>query len=87
MKLKSIRDIAILGLAVLTFSVSGTSRADGNFSQIYFFGDSLSDPGNIFALTGLIAKAPYDLIPSAPYAIGATILAMAKPGPRNSHRK
>ena len=70
MKLKSIRDITILGLAVLALSVPGILRANGNFSQIYFFGDSLSDPGNVFLLTGLTAKAPYEPIPSAPYAIG-----------------
>jgi len=70
MKLKSIRDIAKLGLAILVLSVPGISKAGGDFSQIYIFGDSLADPGNIFALTGLSAKAPYELIPSAPYAIG-----------------
>ena len=70
MKLNSIRNIAILGLVVLSLGVPGISKADGDFSQIYIFGDSLSDPGNIFALTGLIAKAPYEPIPSAPYAIG-----------------
>jgi len=70
MKLKSICDITFLGLAILILSVPGISKADGGFSQIYIFGDSLADPGNIFALTGLTAKAPYELIPSAPYAIG-----------------
>lgn len=70
MKPKSIRDITLIGLAVLTLSLPGISRAESDFSQIYFFGDSLSDPGNVFALTGLIARAPYEIIPSAPYAIG-----------------
>ena len=70
MKFNCIRDIAKLGLAILALTSPGVSKADNNFSQIYIFGDSLSDPGNVFALTGLIAKAPYDPIPSAPYAIG-----------------
>lgn len=70
MKLKSIHNITVLGIAVLALSLSGISKAESDFSQIYFFGDSLSDPGNIFALTGFIAKAPYQPIPSAPYAIG-----------------
>jgi len=48
----------------------GSTWATNGFDKIYFFGDSLSDPGNIYALTGLTSKAPYDLVPSAPYAIG-----------------
>jgi len=70
MKSKSIRDITILGLVILVLGVPGISKADAEFSQIYIFGDSLADPGNIFLSTGLIAKAPYQLIPDAPYAIG-----------------
>jgi phospholipase/lecithinase/hemolysin len=70
MKLKSIHNITVLGLVVLTLSLPGISKAESDFSQIYFFGDSLSDPGNVYALTGLIAIPPYELIPSAPYAIG-----------------
>jgi len=48
----------------------GPAVADSNFDNIVVFGDSLSDPGNAFALTGQISKPPYDLIPSAPYAVG-----------------
>lgn len=38
--------------------------------QVVGFGDSLSDPGNFFALTGQQSLAPYAPVPSAPYAIG-----------------
>jgi len=48
----------------------GPAVADSNFDNIVVFGDILSDPGNAFALTGQISKPPYDLIPSAPYAVG-----------------
>jgi phospholipase/lecithinase/hemolysin len=44
--------------------------AGTQFERIFIFGDSLSDPGNFYALTGETAKAPYEPIPSAPYNIG-----------------
>ena len=57
-------------LLVLGFGFSQTGWADDDdVERIFFFGDSLSDPGNIFALTGETSTAPYDIIPSAPYAI------------------
>ena len=34
------------------------------------FGDSLSDPGNAFVLTGQVSVRPFSLIPDAPYARG-----------------
>lgn len=40
------------------------------FSEVVVFGDSLSDPGNVFALTGQYSVRPFAPIPSAPYAIG-----------------
>lgn len=43
---------------------------DSAFDRIVGFGDSLSDPGNFFAMTGQNTTAPYAPIPSAPYAIG-----------------
>ena len=40
--------------------------------RIAVFGDSLSDTGNVFALTGMVSTRPYDAnnIPDAPYPIG-----------------
>jgi phospholipase/lecithinase/hemolysin len=46
-----------------------TWAGDDDFDRIFFFGDSLSDAGNIFAITGETAQPPYDLIPSRPYDI------------------
>lgn len=40
------------------------------FTRVVAFGDSLSDPGNVFAVTGQHVVAPYDVIPGFPYAIG-----------------
>jgi len=56
----------LLGAMVLGTPV----LAAPDFSDIVVFGDSLSDPGNAFVLTGQVSLPPYDLIPSAPYAIG-----------------
>ena len=55
-----------------TFS---TGLYAGDYSRLIIFGDSLSDPGNAFALTGEQSVPPYDtlddfLVPSAPYARG-----------------
>lgn len=40
--------------------------------RITVFGDSLSDTGNVFALTGMVSTRPYNAsnIPDAPYPIG-----------------
>ena len=57
-------------LAILTLGMHGGLWAKNGFDNIYIFGESLSDPGNVYALTGQTAKAPYKPIPSAAYAIG-----------------
>lgn len=43
---------------------------DHGFSTLFIFGDSLSDPGNAFAITGETAHPPFDPIPSAAYGVG-----------------
>jgi len=53
----------------------GGAAAQTTFSRIVVFGDSLSDPGNAFALRSALSTPPYDtldalLIPDAPYAKG-----------------
>lgn len=40
------------------------------YSELVVFGDSLSDPGNAFVLTGDASIPPYELVPDAPYARG-----------------
>lgn len=56
---------------LLSLAATGWSGSRHDDRQFVVFGDSLSDPGNFFALTGLVSHAPYDLVPSAPYAIGS----------------
>jgi len=59
--------------AVMIFTAlffSALSHAQPVYSELVVFGDSLSDPGNAFVLTGEASIPPYDLIPDAPYARG-----------------
>jgi len=58
--------------SLFLFSVTALSPAyAGNrYSSVVVFGDSLSDPGNAWILTRTQSKAPYDIIPSAAYAVG-----------------
>jgi phospholipase/lecithinase/hemolysin len=63
------------GLLVLAMATPLGAAGQTVFSRIVVFGDSLSDPGNAFALRGLLSTPPYDtldplLIPEAPYAKG-----------------
>lgn len=64
------RAVRTVALALLMTIGPQVSHADPAFDGIYVFGDSLSDSGNAYALTGNTSKAPYSAIPSAPYAIG-----------------
>ena len=56
---------AITALLMLTAPAIATDR-------IAVFGDSISDTGNVFALTGMVSTRPYNAsnIPDAPYPIG-----------------
>ena len=63
--------ITTVCIAILAFGVQARAWASTeDFDRIFFFGDSLSDAGNIYASTGQSARAPYEIIPSAPYRIG-----------------
>lgn len=69
---KPITRHTILCACLVVFSAV-VSAAD--YSKVIVFGDSLSDPGNTFALNGEQSVPPYDtlddlLVPSAPYAKG-----------------
>jgi phospholipase/lecithinase/hemolysin len=71
------RSRVVSGL-VLSALLAGSAWAgsEPTFSRMVVFGDSLSDPGNVFASTGLQSVPPYpDInpvlrIPGAPYATG-----------------
>jgi phospholipase/lecithinase/hemolysin len=51
-------------------SESANEQENPRFEHVVVFGDSLSDPGNLYALTGQYSAPPFAPIPSAPYAIG-----------------
>lgn len=69
-KTKPQQRIAILIGALALLFASAAGAGNKRFADIVVFGDSLSDPGNAFVLTGQTSRAPFDLIPSAPYARG-----------------
>ncbi len=62
----------VLVATILNLVLIAAIRADddSDIERIFFFGDSLSDTGNIFALTGQVTLPPWPLIPSAPYDFG-----------------
>lgn len=51
-------------------STNAYAESDHGFSALFVFGDSLSDPGNAFAITGETANPPFQPIPSAAYGVG-----------------
>jgi phospholipase/lecithinase/hemolysin len=60
--------ISILAIACLLPAVASAGR---DYDRLVVFGDSLSDPGNAYILTGMALTPPYTtLIPEYPYAIG-----------------
>jgi len=61
-----------LFLSFFLFFCFANVYADPEFDGIVVFGDSLSDPGNVFAVTGNVSVPPFNVsnIPDAPYARG-----------------
>jgi phospholipase/lecithinase/hemolysin len=61
-------------LAASTLTVTGAASAgDEQFHsnpELIVFGDSLSDSGNFYINTGEYSVQPFELVPSAPYALG-----------------
>jgi phospholipase/lecithinase/hemolysin len=63
-----IHPFCILAVSCLLPAVA---PADTSYDRLVVFGDSLSDPGNAYVLTGMSLVPPYtDLIPDHPYARG-----------------
>ncbi|HEX4504885.1 MAG TPA: autotransporter domain-containing protein [Alphaproteobacteria bacterium] len=57
MRFKALRQTAI-ALALATSCIGGTAAAQGQYSSIVIFGDSLSDPGNIPKFFGINQPPP-----------------------------
>lgn len=64
------RPSALATLALVALLSSAPAAADPSFDRIVTFGDSLSDPGNAYLLTGEFVVRPFEPTPSAPYLIG-----------------
>ena len=60
------RKAALAIMLMLSASVAAQERVE----DVFVFGDSLSDAGNIHLMTGQTTKSPYPLVPTYPYAIG-----------------
>ncbi len=69
MMTNKLRTIFAAGLLLFMALVSGSATA-GQYQRLVVFGDSLSDPGNAFALIQRVSVPPFQLIPDAPYARG-----------------
>jgi len=67
---KLIGRCAYITCAILLISSPAVSYAQADFDDVFIFGDSLSDGGNMYELTGETSKAPYAVVPTRPYAIG-----------------
>jgi len=71
MKRNNNRRHAFTVLLLLAVFLPGLALAQGGYSRVVVFGDSLSDPGNAFVLTGTALTPPYtSLVPDYPYARG-----------------
>lgn len=58
-------------LACLAWAAApALAETDHGFKRMFVFGDSLSDPGNRFAITGETAHPPFQPIPDAAYGVG-----------------
>ena len=61
---------ALLACVVSLFALPGLSQAQTGYEDVFIFGDSASDSGNRYLMTGLTTKSPYPLVPTYPYAMG-----------------
>ena len=65
------RKLTIALLACVAWTAApALAESDHGFSRMFVFGDSLSDPGNRFAITGETAHPPFSPIPDAAYGVG-----------------
>ena len=68
--LKSNNRIALLALVALLAITGPVLAGPDPPTQMFVFGDSLSDPGNIWLTTSEMSMAPFAPVPDFPYAIG-----------------
>ena len=69
--MSTVKKLAFAMIACLTWTATpALAESDHGFSRLFVFGDSLSDPGNRFAITGETAHPPFSPIPDAAYGVG-----------------
>lgn len=72
--MKALKTITLSILAAVLLAGPAWAKDEPQFARMIIFGDSLSDPGNAFALGSGHSVPPYSglegLVPSAPYATG-----------------
>ena len=65
------RVLHAIHILIATWLMPAVASAGTDYHRLVVFGDSLSDPGNAYVLTGASLVPPYtNLIPEAPYARG-----------------
>ena len=69
MKVLKIKFAAIPALLFLAASAA-FAETDHGYDRLFVFGDSLSDPGNRFAVTGETAHPPFVPVPDSAYGVG-----------------
>lgn len=62
--------VATVIASLLCLAPAVADESEHQFSALFIFGDSLSDPGNRFADTGQTAHPPFQPIPSEAYGVG-----------------
>lgn len=67
---REINAYTLAACVVFLFTLPGLSQAQTDYEDIFIFGDSVSDSGNIYLMTGQTTKSPYPLVPTYPYTIG-----------------
>ena len=65
-----VRRFLVIGTLILGLMAPTLLPAQPQSQELFFFGDSLSDPGNFFTELGEFVVQPFEPIPGAPYAIG-----------------
>ncbi len=76
------RTVWLGGLLLLLLAATPPLYADAPYSRLVVFGDSLSDPGNHFAITGTFRYLRSRPSPVRPTRKATFTSAMERPGPR-----
>lgn len=79
--------VVSLWLAFFLLFAQAVWADDDDIERIFFFGDSLSDAGNAYVLSGMTQQPPWAPIPSYPYDIGGFQFSNGKTWPRIFARK